>query len=306
VLLEQKFDHILYTGGGAVGRIVMAAAAKHLTPVTLELGGKGPAIVTASADLDVASSAIIFGRYCNAGQICLASDYLLVEEQVYDKFLTTLLAAIKTTFGSDPIASPAFGRLCTDRHFDRVSALLDKTKGKILVGGQRDASARFIAPTVVALEDADDPLMHEEIFGPILPVLRVSSVNEAIAFVNARDKPLALYLFSTNAAETRHVMESTSSGSAAVNATLLQTISPGAWLGGVGPSGTGAYGFERGFQTYSHMRPVEYVSTFRSRLVGRLTSQVAYNSESTSKPSWLEKALRFYFGMHASPANTVA
>jgi aldehyde dehydrogenase (NAD+) len=304
-LLELRYDHILYTGSGKIGKIVLAAAAKHLTPVTLELGGKSPAIITASADLDSTASAVIYGRFTNAGQICIAADYVLVEDEVFDRFQIALLAKLKETFGTDPSVSPVLARMCANRHFERVSGLLEKTSGKIIAGGESDPVTRYIAPTVVVLDGPNDALMEEEIFGPILPMMRVSSVEDAIAVINARDKPLSLYIFSTDSSVTRAILDRTSSGSSGVNTTLTQAIAAGGWLGGIGPSGMGAYGFETGFRTFSHMRPVEYVSTLRAKLLSKLVHLGAFNSEKEARNRWMETILRVYLRMPPATSRAV-
>jgi aldehyde dehydrogenase (NAD+) len=256
-LLEERFDHIVYTGNGRVARIVMAAAAKHLTPVTLELGGKSPAIVLADADIDVAARRIVWGKFLNAGQTCVAPDYVLVDSSAEDRFLGAALRAVHDFYGDDPRTSPDFARIVNARHFDRVSGLLDAGGFEAIVtGGIRDASTRYIAPTVVAGVEADSALMAEEIFGPILPVLPIGSVEEAITFVNERDRPLALYVFGSDEATIDRVVRGTSSGGVTVNHTVLQVAAPDLPFGGVGPSGMGSYHGKWGFDALSHFKPV--------------------------------------------------
>ncbi|HQV57293.1 MAG TPA: aldehyde dehydrogenase family protein [Ilumatobacteraceae bacterium] len=258
-LLAERFDHILYTGNGKVARIVMAAAAKHLTPVTLELGGKSPAIVSRNAKIDTAARRLAWGKFLNAGQTCIAPDYVLVEEQVHDQLVDALAKQIGEFYGSDPKASPDYARIVDDRHFARLTALLDN--GTVAIGGQADAGSRYIAPTVLTDVSVDDPVMAEEIFGPILPIIKVRSLDAAVQIVNAGDKPLALYTFSENDADNRHVLDATSSGGACVNGTLMHISNPNLPFGGVGESGMGAYHGKAGFDTFSHHRSVFERST---------------------------------------------
>ena len=253
-LLEQRFDHILYTGNGKVARIVMAAAAKHLTPVTLELGGKSPAIVSRHAKLDVTARRLAWGKFLNAGQTCIAPDYVLVETEIHDRLVDALAEQIGEFYGPDPQASADYARIVDDRHFARLSKLLGA--GTVAVGGQTDAAARYIAPTVLTDVSLDDPVMAEEIFGPILPIIKVDSLDAAIAIVNAGDKPLALYSFSQDDADNDAVLAGTTSGGACVNGTLMHVSNPNLPFGGVGESGMGAYHGKAGFDRFSHRRSV--------------------------------------------------
>ncbi len=253
-LLGCRFDHIFYTGNGQVGRIVMRAAAEHLTPVTLELGGKSPTIVDRSVDLTVAARRIAWGKFTNAGQTCVAPDYVLVERAVYDAFVVELVATVKAFYGEDARHSPDFGRIINTRHLDRLVPLL--ASGTVAVGGQHDRDDRFLAPTVLTDVAVDSPVMTDEIFGPILPVLPVDDVESAIAFINARPKPLALYLFSNDASAQRKILERTSSGSAVVNHALIQMAVPGLPFGGVGNSGMGAYHGKHSFDCFTHRKAV--------------------------------------------------
>src|SRR5688572_7365068 len=184
-LLAERFDHILYTGNGKVARVVMEAAAKHLTPVTLELGGKSPAIIDETANLEVAARRVAWGKFLNAGQTCIAPDYVLVAEPVADQFIEHMRNAVSSFYGEDPKASTDYGRIVDDRHWERLTALLDS--GSVAIGGERDEATRYLAPTVLRDVRPDSPVMQDEIFGPILPVLTVDSVEEAIDFVNERD-----------------------------------------------------------------------------------------------------------------------
>ncbi len=254
VLLAERFDHIFYTGSGRVGQVVMEAAARHLTPVTLELGGKSPAIVAADADIEIAARRIAWGKFLNAGQTCIAPDYALVAAPVFDRFLDHLVASIHEFYGDDPSRSPDYGRIVDDRHFQRLSALL--ADGRVVVGGDRDASRRYLAPTVLTDVALDSAAMRDEIFGPVLPVLRIEDADAAVRFVNARDRPLALYVFSESRATQQSVLEATQSGAACVNATMLHAAVPGLPFGGVGASGTGAYHGRATFETFTHRRAV--------------------------------------------------
>jgi aldehyde dehydrogenase (NAD+) len=256
-LLEQRWDHIFYTGNGNVGRIVAGAAAKHLTPVTLELGGKSPAIVDRAANIDVAARRIAWGKYLNAGQTCIAPDYVLVDRAVEDEFVAKLRAAVGEFYGTDPRTSEDYGRIVDERHFARLLGLLDGPgTGEIAYGGQHDEATRYIAPTGLVGTEPTSALMQDEIFGPLLPILAVDGADRAIDFVKERDKPLALYLFSEDGDVVDHILDETSSGGACVNATLFQITVPGLPFGGVGESGTGAYHGRATFETFSHRKSV--------------------------------------------------
>jgi aldehyde dehydrogenase (NAD+) len=258
-LLDQRFDHILYTGGGRVGRLVMHAAAEHLTPVTLELGGKSPAIVTATAKIDQAARRLMWGKFVNAGQTCIAPDYVLVERGAHDELVAAMTTTIEEFYGSDPQQSPDYARIVSDAHFHRVEKLLDS--GTVAIGGDADPDQRYIAPTVLTDVQPDAPAMDEEIFGPVLPVLAVDSIDEATAMVNERDKPLALYVFSEDDDEVDRVLDSTSSGGVTVNGTLFHFANAELPFGGVGQSGMGSYHGRFGFETFSHRRAVYKRST---------------------------------------------
>jgi aldehyde dehydrogenase (NAD+) len=258
-LLTHRFDHILYTGNGTVGRIVMRAAAEHLTPVTLELGGKSPAIVSRNADVEVAARRLAWGKFLNAGQTCIAPDYVLVERPVHDELIDRVRDAVVAFYGDDPSASPDYARIVSDRHLRRLEKLL--ASGTAVVGGTVDPAARYIAPTVLTDVTRDDAVMQEEIFGPILPVLPVDSLDQAAGIVTAGEKPLALYVFTDDDDEVGQVLASTSSGGVCVNGTVMQVSNPRLPFGGVGESGMGAYHGEAGFLTFSHERAVFERST---------------------------------------------
>lgn len=253
-LLAEKFDHIFFTGGERVGKIVMQAAAQHLTPVTLELGGKSPCIVDADVNLEVAARRIVWGKFLNAGQTCVAPDYLLVDERVKDKLVAALQQRIQACYGDNPAASPDLSRVVNDRQFDRLVGLLNQ--GNILAGGQHDRGDRYIAPTLIDGLGWDAPIMQEEIFGPILPILTYRELGEAIAAINQRPKPLALYLFTRDRQVQEQVLEQTTAGSVCINDVVLQVAIWDLPFGGVGSSGVGSYHGQHSFDTFSHLKSV--------------------------------------------------
>jgi aldehyde dehydrogenase (NAD+) len=260
-LLEQRFDHILYTGNGAVAKIVMTAAAKFLTPVTLELGGKSPCLVDKTANLDIAASRIAWGKFMNAGQTCIAPDYILADASIEEELVSKLKTAIEGFYGADPKANPDFGRIVNVRHHRRVAALL-KDAGDVYAGGEVDEDDRYVAPTILRNVDPGSAVMQEEIFGPILPVLKVADLDEAVRFVNGREKPLALYLFSEDRGAEDRVIGETSSGGVCVNGTIFHLANHNLPFGGVGPSGMGAYHGRSSFDTFSHQKSVLRRATF--------------------------------------------
>jgi aldehyde dehydrogenase (NAD+) len=260
-LLRQKWDHIFYTGNGTVGRIVMEAASKHLTPVTLELGGKSPAVVDETADLDSAAKRIVYGKFFNAGQTCVAPDYVLVHEAVHDALLNRMVSAVREFYGDDPRESPDFARIINRRHHARLARLLDGAD--VATGGETDVSERYIAPTIIKNVKEGDQVMKEEIFGPILPVISVPSVPAAVAFINRQPKPLALYFFSTSKDAQKLVIEGTSAGGTTINHVWLHVGVPALPFGGVGESGMGAYHGRHSFETFSHQRGVLKKSTLK-------------------------------------------
>jgi aldehyde dehydrogenase (NAD+) len=251
-LLTEKFDRIFFTGSTNVGRLVMQAAAQSLTPVTLELGGKSPCIVDRSVPIELAAKRIAWGKFINTGQTCVAPDYLLVDRAIKDQFVAALLKAIQELYGDDPAKSPDYGRVINRFHLDRLTALL--TDQKILVGGQSDSGDRYLAPTVVDEVEWDNPLMAAEIFGPILPILTYDSLDEVIVEINARPKPLALYIFATDRAVQNKIIESTASGGVVINEVIMQANLPSLPFGGVGASGMGKYHGRASFDTFSHAR----------------------------------------------------
>ncbi len=257
-ILEQKFDHVFFTGSTRVGQVVMEAAAKHLTPVTLELGGKSPTIVAGDADLDVAARRIVWGKCLNAGQTCIAPDYVLAEASIHDALVDKMVHTIEEYYGPDPKRSSSFGRIINRNHLARLQGLLDDHGGKVVTGGQIDPDDRYLAPTIVVDPDPASPLMQDEIFGPILPVLAVEGIDDAVDFVVDRPRPLALYVFSGSRDTVDDVLARTSSGGACVNHCVMHILPSDLPFGGVGPSGMGAYHGQRGFDTFSHLKSVLY------------------------------------------------
>ncbi|MGX9789061.1 aldehyde dehydrogenase family protein [Mycobacterium sp. MMS18-G62] len=251
-LIAQGFDHICFTGGTEIGRKVYEGAAPHLTPVTLELGGKSPVIVSADADLDVAAKRIAWTKLINSGQICIAPDYVLADAKIRDELVDKIKEAV-TTFESQ---NPDGKRIVNERHFDRLTASLAATKGDVVIGGGSDASKMSIQPTVVVDPDPAEPLMTDEIFGPILPVMTVQSIDDAIGFVNSRPKPLAAYLFTKTKSIRERVIKEVSAGGMVINHLLFQFSTNKLPFGGVGPSGMGAYHGKFGFEQFSHRKSV--------------------------------------------------
>jgi aldehyde dehydrogenase (NAD+) len=253
-LLAEKFDHIFFTGGTAIGKIVMAAAAQHLTPVTLELGGKSPCIVDRECDLDITAKRIVWGKFYNMGQTCVAPDYLMVQKQVKPLLVPKLLSCIQEFFGEDPQQSPDLGRIVNERQFDHLVGLL--TEGQILTGGTYDRSDRYIAPTIIDQISVDSPIMAEEIFGPILPILEYDQLPEAIAYINSQPKPLALYFFSHNQQRQAQIAQEVSYGGGCFNDIIMQLGNPELPFGGVGNSGMGSYHGKASFDTFSHRKSI--------------------------------------------------
>ncbi|MFE9243657.1 aldehyde dehydrogenase family protein [Nocardiopsis sp. NPDC006938] len=282
-LLAERFDHIFYTGNAAVARIVMAAAVRHLTPVTLELGGKSPAIVDPGVDLATTARRLAWGKFTNAGQTCVAPDYVLAVGDTAEPLQRELAAAVTEMFGTDPATSADYGRIVNERHFDRLSALLDS--GKVVAGGRTDREELYIAPTVLGDVEPDTPVMAEEIFGPILPVVRVPDLDAAIRFVNERDKPLALYAFTDSDTTKRRLTTETSSGALGFGLPIAHLAVPDLPFGGVGESGMGAYHSAASIDTFSHTKSVLDKSLLMD------TMRVAYAPVSQAKERILRRLL---------------
>jgi aldehyde dehydrogenase (NAD+) len=253
-LLAEKFDHIFFTGGTAIGKIVMEAAAKHLTPVTLELGGKSPCIIDTEINLEHTAKRIIWGKFINAGQTCIAPDYLLVNKQIKPNLVNALQKCLKEFYGENPVTSSDYARIIHQKHFDRLANLLKS--GKIIVGGETKVEELYIAPTLLENVSLEDAVMQEEIFGPILPIIEYTDINEAISLINSRPKPLALYLFSHNKNLQKRILQETSSGGVCINDTVMQVAVSSLPFGGVGDSGIGSYHGKAGFDTFSHYKSV--------------------------------------------------
>jgi aldehyde dehydrogenase (NAD+) len=253
-LLRHRFDHILYTGGSRVAHIVMTAAAQHLTPVTLELGGKSPCLVAADADIELTAKRLVWGKFLNAGQTCIAPDYALVERRVMPDLIDAVKHWLVQFYGEDPAASPDYARIVNAAHFDRLSGLL--TGQSVVHGGRRDRDSRYFETTLVSEAEPDSALMQEEIFGPILPILSVDHIEAAIQFVRERPAPLALYLFTSSRSTQQSVIDSVSAGSICINDTLMFMAATSLPFGGVGASGMGRYHGWYGFETFSHMKAV--------------------------------------------------
>jgi len=252
-LLAQGFDHALFTGGTAIGAKIMAGAAPTLTPVTLELGGKSPVIVDADADLEVVARRLAWVKLMNSGQTCIAPDYVLAHRSIRDELVAKVVGHLA---GMRDPGSPPGVKIVNERQYDRLTGYLGTTYGSVAVGGGYDPATLSIEPTVLVDPDPDDPVMTEEIFGPILPILAVDSVQEAIEFVNRRPKPLALYVFARSKATQRRIVDSVPSGGAVINHIALHCLVPSLPFGGVGASGMGAYHGRWGFETFSHRKAV--------------------------------------------------
>lgn len=253
-LLEQKFDYIFFTGGVTVGKLVMEKASAHLTPVTLELGGKSPCIVDKTANLKLAAKRIVFGKYLNCGQTCVAPDYILVEHDVHDKLVGYIKKEIHRMYGADPLNNELYGKMINRKHFDRVLGLIDPEK--LIYGGERDAETLKIAPTVLDGVTEDDAVMQEEIFGPLMPILTVDSMDEAYEFVKSRPHPLALYLFTSSRRNEKRFLKEVAFGGGCINDTIIHLATSRMGFGGVGNSGMGSYHGKKSFDTFSHEKSI--------------------------------------------------
>ncbi|BAY87124.1 aldehyde dehydrogenase [Calothrix parasitica NIES-267] len=263
-LLAEKFDHIFFTGSAAVGKIVMQAAAEQLTPVTLELGGKSPCIVDNEIEIKVAARRITWGKFFNAGQTCLAPDYLLVNKKIKNSLLNEIKKCLQEFYGQNPEKSSDYARIINKKQFDRLVDYLEKIKltenrngnKKIIIGGETNSDERYIAPTLIENISWKDAVMQSEIFGPILPIMEFTDIAEAIDIINSRPKPLALYLFTQNQNLQKRVLEETSFGGGCINHTLIHYTTPSLPFGGVGNSGIGSYHGKAGFDTFSHYKSI--------------------------------------------------
>lgn len=253
-LLEERFDYIFFTGGVNVGRLVMEKAAAHLTPVTLELGGKSPCIVDKTADLKLAAARIAFGKYLNCGQTCVAPDYLLIDSSVKEEFLKLFTQTVEKMYGANPLENPDYGKIINQKHFHRLIGLMDKEK--LIYGGDSDPHGLRIAPTVMDNVSRDDAVMQEEIFGPILPVIEFNGIDQAIDFALQGEKPLAAYLFTKSRQAEQNFLTRLSFGGGAVNDTIVHMATSHMGFGGVGGSGMGSYHGRRSFETFSHEKNI--------------------------------------------------
>lgn len=253
-LLEQRFDKIFFTGGKTVGREVLRHAAEYLTPVTLELGGKSPCIVDKSAKIPLAAKRIVFGKYLNCGQTCVAPDYILCDRTVSDELILALQKEITAQFGEDPLKNPDYGKIINQKHYDRIMGLIDPDK--VVCGGCGDGQSLRIAPTIMKNVTFSDTVMGEEIFGPVLPILTYDTLEEAINIVEEYPHPLALYLFSEDKGAQKKVLELCHFGGGCINDTIIHLATSAMPFGGVGESGMGGYHGKTGFETFSHFRSI--------------------------------------------------
>ena len=258
-LLEQRFDYIFFTGGVNVGREVMRKAAEHLTPVSLELGGKSPCVVTADARIDLAAKRIAFGKLLNCGQTCVAPDYVLVDRRVKDELVAALIRHMTAMVGEDATKNNEYVHMVNEKHFDRVLGLIDPAK--VVFGGRSDRATLRIAPTILDNVTVEDAVMGEEIFGPVLPILTYDNLDEAVAFINDRPHPLALYLFSEDRAVQQRFLDAVPFGGGCINDTIIHLATSRMGFGGVGQSGMGSYHGKKSFDTFSHEKSIVKKST---------------------------------------------
>ncbi|MBQ4630076.1 MAG: aldehyde dehydrogenase [Clostridia bacterium] len=259
-LLDEKFDYIFFTGGKTVGKLVMKKASEHLTPVTLELGGKSPCIVDKTANIPLAAKRIVFGKYLNLGQTCVAPDYVLCDKSIKEEFIYCLKAEIKSQFGVNPMENPNYGKIINKKHFDKVVSLID-TK-KVCIGGKIDEHTLKIEPTVMDNVTYTDDIMAEEIFGPVLPVISYESISDVMNYVNSNPKPLAFYVFSSNKKTVSELTDKCSFGGGCVNDVVIHLATTNMGFGGVGESGMGSYHGKCGFDTFSHKKSIVDKKTF--------------------------------------------
>ena len=250
-LLEQRFDYIFFTGGVTVGKLVMEKASQYLTPITLELGGKSPCIIDASANLKLAAKRVAFGKFLNAGQTCVAPDYVLIDASVKQEFILYLMDALRTFFGEHPLENEHYPKIINEKHFMRLQQLM---KGEHIACGGQTNDCLQIEPTILDEVGFDSPVMQEEIFGPLLPIIPYESLDDAIAYIQSHEKPLALYLFTTNKAVERKILDTCSFGGGCINDTIIHLASNHLPFGGVGMSGMGSYHGKKSFDTFTHYR----------------------------------------------------
>ena len=253
-LLDQKFDFIFFTGSQAVGKEVLRRAAEHLTPAVLELGGKSPCIVDASANIKLAAKRIVFGKFLNCGQTCVAPDYILCDKRIKETFVKEVILQVKKQYGEDPLGNEDYGKIINEKHFQRLCSLIDPKK--VVIGGESDPQNCRIAPTVMDLVTEEDAVMGEEIFGPIMPILTYDDFEEMINGLKEKDKPLALYLFSSNKEHIRRVTTELSYGGGCINDVVIHLATSEMAFGGVGESGMGGYHGRAGFDAFSHYKSI--------------------------------------------------
>ncbi len=253
-MLAQRYDYIFFTGGVEIGKTIARAAAEYLTPVTLELGGKSPCVVDKNSDVEVAAKRVAWGKFLNGGQTCVAPDYLLIHEDVKDKFYSAFAKSVSSFYGTNIQESADYPRIINDKHFKRLAAMI--VDGIIITGGQTDEETRYIAPTLIEIDDMEHPLMQDEIFGPILPAISIGSMEEAIAIIKRFEKPLAFYLFSNSYDTQQQFIQTIQFGGGCINDTISHFINDQLPFGGIGNSGIGAYHGKYSFDTFTHKKPV--------------------------------------------------
>ena len=283
ILLKQKFDYIFFTGSTGVGKIMMRAAAEYLTPVTLELGGKSPCLIEETANIDIAAKRIIWGKYLNAGQTCVAPDYVLVPAKLQDQLIERLGFYLKSFYGSDIKGSPDYPRIVNHRHFDRLRELV--IPSKVAIGGEMSREENFISPTIMKDVDWSDKVMEDEIFGPLLPVIPYDGLEEAIDRILSYPKPLAFYVFTENEQKKKHIISRVPFGGGCVNDTVIHLANPNLPFGGVGTSGIGSYHGQKSFDTFTHYKSLYH----QGDLVDIPLRYPPYNEK---KLSWVKLFLR--------------
>lgn len=286
-LLKERFDYIFYTGSTTIGQIVREAANKNLTPVTLELGGKSPVFLDETANMEVACRRMLWGKLINAGQTCVAPDYLLCTKEVQERVIPVMRETLKKYYGENPQKSPDLGRIINEKHFNRLRSLMEA--GEIVIGGEVDDKTRYIAPTVITNVKVTDPIMQEEIFGPLLPIITVDSIDEAIDIVNSKEKPLTLNVYSKKNDVIKRFLESTSSGSVCVNDSIVNLSIDALPFGGVGKSGIGAYHGKSSFDTFSHKKSV-LIRNYS--MLGEKVGESRYPPYSEANMNYLKKLLK--------------
>lgn len=259
-LLELNFDYIFFTGSKAVGKLVMEKASKHVTPITLELGGKSPCIIDKSANLDIAAKRICFGKFVNCGQTCVAPDYVFIHESIKEKFIDKLIKEIKKQYTDNSLNNLDYGKIINEKHFDRLVLLIDKEK--VIYGGVYNKDTLKISPTIMDNVTFNDKVMEEEIFGPILPIISYKDINEVISYVNSNESPLACYIFASNKKIINLLKERISFGGGCINDTLIHLATSNMGFGGVKESGMGSYHGKKGFETFTHFKSIVDKKTF--------------------------------------------